>query len=57
MDCGKSGWPGVLYFDQLLGATRTQKLVEILFSAVSTFFVLFRLFLYEWTVSIYTSAA
>ena len=35
-----------MYFDQLLGAARTQKLVEILFQPFSTFFVHFKPFHY-----------
>ena len=34
----------VVYFDQLLGATHTQKLVETFFQMFSTFFVHFRAF-------------
>ena len=34
----------VVYFDQLLGAARTQNLVKILFLPFSTFFVYFQTF-------------
>ena len=38
---------GVVYFNQLLGAAQTQKLVKILLGAVFSFLLLFNLFLSE----------
>ena len=50
--CSLFRWLRVVYFDQLLGVARTQKLVELLFSAVFNLFCSFQTFFSDFTAEI-----